>query len=168
SELKALLQDPSMPRAVNPAALHHYLTFGYVPAPLAILGGVRKLPPAHTLSYREGEATPSRYWRLSYGTKSRLSEEEAAEALRELIRAATWWSPSTATGATSPSAATTATWRSAWRPGSTSGSPGPRWEPGRSGFSPPGSTDHAPAAPSGSSPSPCGRRPRGTPRWCRC
>src|SRR5438093_651743 len=27
SELKALLQDPSMPRAVDPAALHHYLTY---------------------------------------------------------------------------------------------------------------------------------------------
>ena len=78
-----------MPRTVDPAALHHYLTYGYVPAPLAILGGVRKLPPAHTLSYRDGEATPSRYWRLSYGTKSRLSEGEAVEALRELIREAT-------------------------------------------------------------------------------
>jgi asparagine synthase (glutamine-hydrolysing) len=89
SELKALLQDPNCPRTVNPTALHSFLTYGYVPAPAAILTGVHKLPPAHTLTYHDAAVELRRYWRLSYGSKLALSEEEAAEALRGLVREAT-------------------------------------------------------------------------------
>jgi len=89
SELKALLLDETMPRAVDPLALHSYLTYGYVPAPQCIVAGVRKLPAAHTLSWHNGIAEERRYWRLQYEPKQKISEPEAVEAVRELIREAT-------------------------------------------------------------------------------
>ena len=89
SELKALLVDETLPRTVDSLALHNYLTFGYVPAPQAIISGVRKLPPAHTLLFKDGAATLRRYWRLAYAPKSGLAEAEAAEALHDLVWEAT-------------------------------------------------------------------------------
>lgn len=44
SEAKALLELPGVDAAVDPAALAAYLELGYVPAPLSILRGIRKLP----------------------------------------------------------------------------------------------------------------------------
>ena len=89
SELKALLADAGMERSVDTRALHEYLTFGYVPAPRAMLNGVAKLPPAHTLSWRDHSVTLRRYWQLSYGATAHISEGEAVEAARSLIREAT-------------------------------------------------------------------------------
>ena len=39
SEIKALLQDPQVPSEVDDVALYHYLTYGYVPAPLTAFKG---------------------------------------------------------------------------------------------------------------------------------
>ena len=66
SELKALLADDTVPRTLDPAALDHYLAYGYVPGDLCLLAGIRKLPPAHALSYDiTGDALSVwRYWSL--------------------------------------------------------------------------------------------------------
>jgi asparagine synthase (glutamine-hydrolysing) len=89
SELKGLIEHPSVRREVDPVALHHYLTYQYIPAPWSIYRGVRKLPPAHFLVYENGQPTLSRYWTLSYGEKLTLSDADASVALRELICEAT-------------------------------------------------------------------------------
>lgn len=89
SELKALLRAPGFPGDLDPVALHHYLTFQYVPSPLTIYKGVRKLPPASVLVYEDGRAVVSSYWRLDYRRGGPPTEEEAAERLRELILEAT-------------------------------------------------------------------------------
>ncbi len=55
SELKSLVQDPAMPREVDPVALHHYLTYQYVPAPWSIYRGRREAatgPPARLAGRR--------------------------------------------------------------------------------------------------------------------
>ncbi|MEW6542987.1 MAG: asparagine synthase (glutamine-hydrolyzing) [Nitrospirota bacterium] len=76
SELKALLADgPSPP--IDPVALHHYLTFQYVPAPRTIFQGVRKLPPGHVLVYEDGKGSESAYWSLDYVAKRTWRSEEA-------------------------------------------------------------------------------------------
>src|SRR5688500_5673350 len=46
SEIKAVLEDPDVPRDWRPDALDSYLTLLYVPAPHTIYRAVRKLPPA--------------------------------------------------------------------------------------------------------------------------
>ena len=95
SELQALLRHPGLTREVDWAALDDYLTYGYVPAPRTIFRGVYKLPPAHylTLRLRPGatggpEVCVERYWRLAYEPKVRMSEEDAADKLLEVLREA--------------------------------------------------------------------------------
>src|SRR5262245_55273173 len=51
SELKALMADPSLTRAVDPTALKQYLAYGYVAGEACLLAGVRKLPAAHVAAY---------------------------------------------------------------------------------------------------------------------
>jgi asparagine synthase (glutamine-hydrolysing) len=89
SELKALLTDPGFAAEVDPVALHHYLTFKYVPAPWSILRGVAKLPPGHVLSWQGGQARLRRYWRYDPAPRLYGGEEQAAERLRELLLEAT-------------------------------------------------------------------------------
>ena len=66
SELKALMADPAFPRRIDMESLDHYLTFGYVPGDMCILQGVRKLPPAHAMTFDldSGRLRVRRYWQL--------------------------------------------------------------------------------------------------------
>jgi asparagine synthase (glutamine-hydrolysing) len=57
SEIKSLLHDPLIIPEVDLVALHHYLTYQYVPSPYTIFKGIKKLPPAHTLVYQQGKIT---------------------------------------------------------------------------------------------------------------
>jgi asparagine synthase (glutamine-hydrolysing) len=71
-------------------AIHHYLTFGYVPSPHSAFVGFRKLPPAHYLLVRDGQVTCERYWRLRFGPMRNVEEhalcEEIVARLREAVR----------------------------------------------------------------------------------
>lgn len=89
SEVKSLLEDTTFRREVDPEALHHYLTYQYVPAPWSIYRGIKKLPPAHVLSYQGGQVSIVRYWKLEYAKKLAMKDEEAVEQLEELLDAAT-------------------------------------------------------------------------------
>ncbi len=90
SEMAALLADPGIARRVDPGAVDAYLGLGYVPAPLSAVAGVRKLPPAHTLTLRGGRVDVRRYWRLDYGTKlGDVAVPEIAERVRCGLREAT-------------------------------------------------------------------------------
>ena len=88
SELKALMADPAFPRRLSPDALDYYLAYGYVPGELCILAGVRKLPPAHTLTYDldTDETRLSRYWSLPEGPPPDRADARAlAEELESLL-----------------------------------------------------------------------------------
>lgn len=82
SEIKALLADGSIEREVDPAAVDHFLALQYIPAPLSIFRGVRKLPAGHWLEVRDGRVTRERYWKLRYSPKSRISEKDAIAELQ--------------------------------------------------------------------------------------
>jgi len=72
SEIKALLQIPGFERRVNTSALHHYLTYQYVPSPETIIEGIEKLPPAHYLLYdRYGNMRIERYWKLHFSSSKK-------------------------------------------------------------------------------------------------
>jgi len=88
SEPKGILQDPEIPVSADFQAIHHYLTFGYVPSPQSAFLGFRKLPPAHYLVVRDGKVQVERYWRLRYDLKNRLTEEEQCEQLLANLREA--------------------------------------------------------------------------------
>ncbi|MET8144502.1 asparagine synthase (glutamine-hydrolyzing) [Sphaerisporangium sp. NPDC005288] len=89
SELKSLAQDPALRREIDPVALHHYLSYQYVPAPWSIFQGVHKLPPAHLLVWEDGRASVRRYWRPDRTPGPPVDEREAEERLRELLLEAT-------------------------------------------------------------------------------
>jgi len=87
SELKALLVHPAVSRALDPAALHHYLAFGYTPGDRAIFAGIAKLPPGHTAVFAEGRLTLARYWAPPPGPAATAARVPDAEA-PALVRAA--------------------------------------------------------------------------------
>ena len=57
SELKAVLAAPGVPREIDATAVLDFMTFGYIPSPKTIFRDVIKLPPGHSLTYRDGRAT---------------------------------------------------------------------------------------------------------------
>jgi asparagine synthase (glutamine-hydrolysing) len=89
SELRALLQDPGVPREIDPAAIDAYLAYGYVPAPLSAFRGVEKLPPGHRLLFQDGALRIERYWRLDYSAKLVVDDpRELDERIRASLRTA--------------------------------------------------------------------------------
>ena len=88
SEFSALVLHPEVSRDVDLEAIHHYLSFMCVPAPLTAYRAIRKLEPAHWLLWRNGEIKTERYWQLDFSRKTSMSEVEAGERLIELLREA--------------------------------------------------------------------------------
>jgi asparagine synthase (glutamine-hydrolysing) len=68
STLPALLAAGEVDTAIDPVALHHYLSFhSVVPAPRTILAGVEKLPPATVRSvHPDGRREDRAYWRPAF------------------------------------------------------------------------------------------------------
>jgi asparagine synthase (glutamine-hydrolysing) len=62
SEIKALLAVPGFEPRLSLAALGRYLEYRYVPAPLTLFDGVRKLLPGHYGLWRNGQVTTTRYY----------------------------------------------------------------------------------------------------------
>ena len=91
SEIATLFKvKPDLSRAPDYAAMDHYLTLQYIPAPLSGFRAIRKLPPAHAMIVREGKVERVwRYWDIDHSVRSRLSFGEACEALREQVLEAT-------------------------------------------------------------------------------
>ena len=86
SEIKAVLQDHDVDREPDPVAIHHYLTYQCVPAPLCAFKGVHKLLPGHYLLARDGRYEVRRYWKLSHRPKARATTERQRRELEvELI-----------------------------------------------------------------------------------
>jgi len=87
SEIKALLRaDPSLAE-LDPAALDEYLTLRVIAAPRSMFRGIRKLPPAHYLTFSPDEGLKvTRYWNLNYEPKLTGDTEELLEELeRKLV-----------------------------------------------------------------------------------
>jgi asparagine synthase (glutamine-hydrolysing) len=90
SEFSALLLHPDISRDINREAIHYYLSFMCVPAPLTAYRAIRKLEPGHSLRFRQsdGQISIQRYWQPNFSQKTNLSEEEAGERAVELLREA--------------------------------------------------------------------------------
>src|SRR5262249_44470953 len=70
SDLRALLVEPDVDRALDDDALATYLALRYVPAPLTIIRGVRKLEPGCALVWEAGRAAVHRWWQAPTGARS--------------------------------------------------------------------------------------------------
>jgi asparagine synthase (glutamine-hydrolysing) len=89
SEIKSLLRHPAVKREVCPEAISDYLTFGYVPDPRTAFKNIHKLPPGHTLIFKDGHVRTRQYWNFNYNAAGPAGgparEEEYIERLRELL-----------------------------------------------------------------------------------
>lgn len=89
STLQALLAAGGVDTSIDPVALHYQLTLhAVVPAPHTILNGVRKLPPATTMTVDAAGVTQSKlYWRLDATRPVQpTSETEWINATHDALR----------------------------------------------------------------------------------
>jgi asparagine synthase (glutamine-hydrolysing) len=85
SEPKSILAYPGVAREADPEALDYYISFGYVPGPFSAFKGVRKLEPAHYLTFQRGRLDIRRYWQVHYLPKLHISEREAGAQIVERL-----------------------------------------------------------------------------------
>jgi len=64
SEVRSLLGTGLVSRAINPAGLANYLTFGCAYDPLTLIAGVQALPAGSMLVWERGHLRVSQYWDL--------------------------------------------------------------------------------------------------------
>ena len=78
SELKAIITQKEYHPEADPLAIHHYLTYQYVPAPLTGFRDIKKLPPATymLLDCASGKTETKRYWELDEQPDESVTENE--------------------------------------------------------------------------------------------
>jgi asparagine synthase (glutamine-hydrolysing) len=88
SEIKALLQHPSVTPEVNEEALYHYLTFVTTPAPQTLFRGIQKIPAGHMLVIdRAGNVQLTQYWdALPSKFPDQFTEDEHQQNILGLLR----------------------------------------------------------------------------------
>ncbi|HYR96730.1 MAG TPA: asparagine synthase (glutamine-hydrolyzing) [Candidatus Binatus sp.] len=86
SEIKAILCDPGVSRALSPEALYDYLTFQYNPRRQTIFRDVVRLRPGRMLQVTADGVVERTYWEVPAGAGPAWSEAEYLEALQELLR----------------------------------------------------------------------------------
>lgn len=90
SEIKAILEHPSVTRDIDEKALYHYLSFLTTPAPQTLFAGINKLPAGCMLTCdASGEVKITRYWdavsaRPANNAREMTEKEVADETLRLL------------------------------------------------------------------------------------
>ncbi|MDH3257328.1 MAG: asparagine synthase (glutamine-hydrolyzing), partial [Nitrospinota bacterium] len=89
SEIKALLEDPDQPRAVNEEALYHYLSFLTTPGPQTLFDGIQKMAPGTWLRVTaDGTVQEYKYWDVWDHTQPLIDvpEDEISERILEELR----------------------------------------------------------------------------------
>ena len=93
SEIKAVREGLDGELQLDVEALDDYLSLRCVPSPATMVRNIRKLPPAHVLTFEAGAASASArpapeircYWKLSYGPKRAVDEEQALSSSGAVI-----------------------------------------------------------------------------------
>ncbi|MCU0242224.1 MAG: asparagine synthase C-terminal domain-containing protein, partial [Vicinamibacteria bacterium] len=89
SELKQLLTISGLPVEPNPAALHKYLTFSFVPGEDVPIQGIKRLLPGRITSLQAGRLSVRPYFTLVERIDPALTElKPAARLIRERLSAA--------------------------------------------------------------------------------
>ncbi len=86
SEIKGIIADPTVPKEIDPEALHHYLSLMTIPAPFTIYRGIRKLLPGHYLWIKDGYVEDRVYWDLVVGEEIPQNQNEILEHLQISLR----------------------------------------------------------------------------------
>ena len=86
SEIKALLEIPSIPREVDPEALDLYLSLRYVPGPRTMFKNIFRLQPGHVLVVDEtGSSNQEVLGHQLFGPGTAFTAGSASRRFRELL-----------------------------------------------------------------------------------
>ena len=88
SELKALLAVPGVDRTLDLEAIADYLAYQFIPDPQTPFRGVRRLPPAHSLTWQDRRAEVRRWWRAApplRGDCAPIGLDEAFQKVRAAL-----------------------------------------------------------------------------------
>ncbi|MDI6591895.1 MAG: asparagine synthase (glutamine-hydrolyzing) [Patescibacteria group bacterium] len=84
SEIKGILVHP-IKREIDKEALIHYFRIFFVPSPFTLFKGIKKLPPAHYLIFKNGKIVLQKYWDLQDLPEIK-SKKETMEEIKSLLR----------------------------------------------------------------------------------
>jgi asparagine synthase (glutamine-hydrolysing) len=85
SEIKAILEHPEVPRAMDVQSMYHYLGYEFVPGPATMFQGIRKLPPGTIALCQDGRLEVEPYWELAF-EDSLEDEATLARRIRDGLR----------------------------------------------------------------------------------
>jgi asparagine synthase (glutamine-hydrolysing) len=92
SELKAMLpvlRAVGAQPAIDLEAIHHYLSFNYIPAPWTVWQGIRHVMPGTWVKFTRGGATTQRWWSLAAQREQDQRFEPWAEEFLSILDDAT-------------------------------------------------------------------------------
>jgi asparagine synthase (glutamine-hydrolysing) len=88
SEIKAILQDRSVPRQVDFQALHWFMNLRYVPGERTLFRGIRRLLPGHCLLFENRAVSIRRFAELELPDEPVRDEDHYVEGIRHHLRQA--------------------------------------------------------------------------------
>jgi asparagine synthase (glutamine-hydrolysing) len=86
SEIKAILASGMIEAALEDTAVAEYFALGTVSGSRTLFRGINKLPPGHTLTWRDGRVTIERYWAPPDYEPGRLVYRDLADAADDFWR----------------------------------------------------------------------------------
>ncbi len=89
SEVQALLASGIINRELDIDALWHYVSLRFMPDRHSLIRGIKKLPAATYLTFRDGQIETNRYWELDFRNKMSASVADATDALDDRLRQTT-------------------------------------------------------------------------------
>jgi asparagine synthase (glutamine-hydrolysing) len=91
SEIKAILATNLIKPALNPEALHQFLTFLWSPDPNTLFRNIKTVPPAHLLHFKDDEIKLHQWWDVSFnqieaGRNEAWWRERTLETLDKVVK----------------------------------------------------------------------------------
>ena len=91
SEIKAILATRLIKPELEPEALHQFLTFLWAPDPNTLFAGIKTVPPAHLLHFRDDEIKLHQWWDVSFthieeGRNEAWWRERTLETLDRVVK----------------------------------------------------------------------------------
>ncbi|HEY6804828.1 MAG TPA: asparagine synthase (glutamine-hydrolyzing) [Pyrinomonadaceae bacterium] len=87
SEIKAILQHPSVPREVNLTGLDQVLSLPGAISPQTLFRNIHSLPSGHYLVVKNGDVSVREYWDLDYPLASEASDGKPESYYADTLRA---------------------------------------------------------------------------------
>ena len=85
TEIRSLIKHPSYKKELNHEALESYLSFQYSILPESFFKGIYKLPPAHYMLIKDGQAQITKYWEPKFEPQE-CTEEEAVQTIDTIVQ----------------------------------------------------------------------------------